>query len=115
MTPAPEELSRGRSGRVSSRHAAKTGAGSHIVEIRHIGCDLAASKGKLRRWLDRRGIRPAVFEHSAGGPGITFRVHFDLEDDARAFAKTFRGRLSGGPAAEAGARWKTAMPAGDEC
>ena len=68
----------------------------HIVEVRHIGKNLAAAMTELRAWLDDRRIEPEVFEHSVGGPGITFRVHFIEEADAHAFAETFHGWISSG-------------------
>jgi hypothetical protein len=68
----------------------------HIVEIRHIGGDLDAARAELKAWLKDHGIKPAEFEHSVGGPGVTFRVHFVAEDDAAAFAGRFHGRLHRG-------------------
>ena len=68
----------------------------HIVEIRHIGTDLDAARAELRAWLESHRIAPMRFEHSTGGPGITFRVHFTNEEDAAAFAGMFHGWLNNG-------------------
>lgn len=77
----------------------------HIVEVRHIGHDLHAAAGELRGWLDRHGILPVEFEHSIGGPGITFRIGFVEEEDARTFAETFHGWLNDGVQPPGAARW----------
>jgi hypothetical protein len=68
----------------------------HIVEIRHIGTDLDAARAELKGWLDEHQIEPVEFEHSAGGPGITFRVRFTGEAGATAFAGMFHGWLNNG-------------------
>jgi hypothetical protein len=79
----------------------------HIVEVRHIGNDLDVARAELKTWLESHGIEPVAFEHSAGGPGITFRVHFAAEEDATAFAGIFHGRLNNGGDGEE-ARWAAA-------
>ena len=63
----------------------------YTVEVRHIGAELAAATVEMRTWLDYHGIKPTEFDHSSGGPGITFRLGFRREDQARAFAEAFRG------------------------
>lgn len=78
---------------------------SHIVEVRHLGFDHDAAKEELQRWLDHQGIQPMLFEHSTGGPGITFRVHFTAETEALAFAETFHGWLNDGSEPKSGSRW----------
>lgn len=76
----------------------------HIVEVRRIGHDLESLAAELRKWLDDNGIQPTAFEHSTGGPGITFRVHFTAQSDAAAFAAEFSGWLDDGTE-PGGARW----------
>jgi hypothetical protein len=68
----------------------------HIVEIRHIGTDLDVARSELKGWLQRHRIDPVEFEHSTGGPGITFRVHFASKETAAAFADAFHGRVNDG-------------------
>lgn len=68
----------------------------HIVEIRHIGTDLDAARSELKGWLQHHRIEPMEFEHSTGGPGITFRVHLASKEAAAAFADAFHGRVNDG-------------------
>ena len=67
----------------------------HTVEIRRIGGDLARDLAEMRGWLDRHGLDVAEFQHSFGGPGITFRVSFHAADEAAAFAEHFDGWING--------------------
>ena len=69
------------------------------VEVRLIGGDLITSMRHMRTWLDRQRVEPEAFRHSSGGAGITFRVDFNLECEAVAFARGFGGRLIGLPIA----------------
>ena len=69
---------------------------SYIVEVRHIGADLAVAMAQMRMWLDDRGTTPAEFGHSSGGPGISYRLVFHAKSDAVAFAEAFRGTLNDG-------------------
>lgn len=82
----------------------------YTVEVRRIGADLAASMVEMRTWLDQRGINATEFDHSSGGPGITFRVAFRQEADAIAFAKAFRGRLNNGEDADGIVLWQNIEP-----
>ncbi|HTW54043.1 MAG TPA: hypothetical protein VME45_19305 [Stellaceae bacterium] len=77
----------------------------HVVEVRHIGVDHDAALDELQRWCDQQSIQPRLLEHSTGGPGITFRVHFTMENDAIAFAQSFHGWLNNGTEPESGVRW----------
>ena len=63
----------------------------HVVEIRHFGADLAAARAELQDWLSKHAIRPVSFEHSTGGPGITFRLQFAAESEAEQLAAAFHG------------------------
>jgi hypothetical protein len=76
----------------------------HIVEVRHIGTDLEVARSKLQAWLHNHRIKPVEFEHSTGGPGITFRVHFTAQKDAAAFCEMFHGWLNNGRDGREG-RW----------
>jgi hypothetical protein len=77
----------------------------HTVEVRHFGYDLAAATSELRDWLRQKCVQPAEFEYSAGGPGITFRVHFTERSEAEAFASAFHGWLNDGSDPDGIARW----------
>ena len=77
----------------------------HIVEVRHIGTDLAPALKVLQDWIERKCQCPAEFEHSTGGPGITFRVRFIDKRDAEAFANTFHGWLNEGSDPNGVSRW----------
>ena len=79
----------------------------HRVEIRRIGSDLASPMGEMRSWLDRHHVQALLFEHAAGGAGITFRIWFDAEAQAKAFADAFSGRLSQGTNPGGAALWDT--------
>ena len=68
----------------------------HRVEIRRTGSDVASPMGEMRSWLDRHHVQSAVFKHSVAGARMTFRIWFNGEAQAKAFAQAFGGRLSGG-------------------
>lgn len=68
---------------------------AHSVEIRRIGVDPAEFSAEMRAWLARNNVAVSEFAHSTGGPGTTFRVSFHRPKDARAFARTFNGRMEG--------------------
>jgi hypothetical protein len=80
----------------------------YIVEVRHIGTDLAVARAELQAWLHSHRIKPVEFEHSTGGPGITFRVHFAAEKDASAFSDIFHGWLNNGRDGHEG-RWAACL------
>jgi hypothetical protein len=83
---------------------------SHVVEVRHIGLDHDMASAELQCWLDQQGIQPILFEHSTGGPGVTFRVHFSTENEAVAFAEAFHGWLNDGRCPRSGAvLWESNM------
>ena len=84
----------------------------HIVEIRRIGSDPEASMAELRAWLADHQIQLAEFEHSTGGPGTTFRVHFIEKSDAEAFADAFKGWLNEGMPPETANLWTIDPPPG---
>ena len=82
----------------------------YIVEVRRIGADLAAYMAEMRNWLYHHGVSPSEFEHSSGGPGITFRVGFRREDDAIAFARAIGGRVNNGLDPDGAALWQIGKP-----
>jgi len=70
----------------------------YTVEVRLIGADLVTSMAQMRTWLDHLRFEPDAFRHSVGGAGVTFRVDFKTETEAKEFAKAFGGRVVGLPA-----------------
>jgi hypothetical protein len=80
----------------------------YTVEVRRTGADLASSMVEMRAWLDHHGINPTEFDHSFGGPGITFRLGFRREADAVAFAEAFHGWLNDGT--DGAALWRIVEP-----
>lgn len=82
----------------------------HTVEIRHIGTDLADAMAEKRAWLHHRRVKIAAFEYSIGGPGITFRIVFDAEADATAFAEAFKGCANNGLPPEGEPLWCASSP-----
>jgi hypothetical protein len=79
----------------------------YTIEVRWIGADLAGSMAAMRTWLDSRGVNPTAFEHSSGGPGITFRVSFREEEDALSFAQAFRGAFNQGTDPHGTSLWQS--------
>ena len=57
------------------------------------GAALADSMKKMRDWLDRHRIEPAVFRYGTTPPGLVFRVEFSGDEQAIAFAEAFGGHL----------------------
>lgn len=91
---------------------------TYTVEVRRIGADLAQLMSDMRTWLDHNSIEPESFQHSTGCPGLAFRVGFQAEPQAAAFADAFGGRVeqvdpAGGPqwVVRPAARRKTARDA----
>jgi hypothetical protein len=64
----------------------------YTVKIPHIG-GLAERMAEMRIWLDNHRVEPAFFDHSRGGPGVSFLLAFNGEHDARDFADAFRGHF----------------------
>jgi sugar phosphate isomerase/epimerase len=54
---------------------------------------LAESMKKMREWLDRHKVEPALFRYSTTPPPVVFRVEFADEKQAIAFAEAFGGHL----------------------
>jgi hypothetical protein len=67
----------------------------YTVEIRSICSKLGLPLAAMRTWFDRRGVEPVSFRYSTGGAGITFRIDFESETEAKALAAAFGGRLVG--------------------
>ena len=69
----------------------------YTVEVRSIVGDLLASMSEMRTWLDHNRFQPDAFRYSRGSPTTTFRLEFKSEQQAKAFAKAFGGRIMGVP------------------
>ena len=52
---------------------------------------LTARMTAMREWLDRYRFEPAIFRYTFTEDGILFRIDFEVESEARAFAKEFAG------------------------
>ena len=63
----------------------------YMVELRYVGGDLADLICDMRMWLDRNLIKASEFHHTSAAPELAFRVAFDDEDHATAFAEAFHG------------------------
>ena len=66
------------------------------ISISHESAALAESMKKMREWLDRRRIEPAVFRFNTTRRAVVFRIEFAGEDQAVAFAEAFGGHLAVG-------------------
>ena len=58
-----------------------------------MGVALAESMTKMREWLDRHQVEPALFRYSTDPPAVVFRVEFAGEEQAIAFAEAFGGHF----------------------
>jgi hypothetical protein len=54
---------------------------------------LTARMTEMREWLDHRRLQPLVFRYTFETRGLVFRVDFNAEADAAAFARAFGGRV----------------------
>lgn len=48
----------------------------------------------IREWLDAQRIEPDAFRYSSSDAGVTFRLEFKHEIEARACADAFGGEIS---------------------
>jgi hypothetical protein len=67
----------------------------HVVEVPRIGGDIAGPMGEMRSWLDVHHLEPRLFTFSAAARGVLFRLEFEVEGDAAAFANAFGGQELG--------------------
>jgi len=72
----------------------------HAVEIRRFGEGVSEPMLRMRAWLGRHRIQPALIQFSFHpGKEIRFRLTFCAAGEAVAFAQAFQGEvLSGGDA-----------------
>lgn len=89
----------------------------YIVTVTTGGPDFMDRMNQMRTWLDHRHVEPSHFRCSVGDASGEYRVHFDAEADAVAFASEFDGEVSTVAAVTAGAdhftaRWVSASGSG---
>ena len=68
---------------------------------------MTARMDTMREWLDHRRCEPSTFRYTFEPRGLVFRVHFEAEAEAVAFAKDFGGRVM-----LSAARWSDASAPG---
>src|SRR5260370_23854327 len=78
--------------RINSGRAQRVrGRGSmHVIEVRRGGEDVAGAMGRMRAWLDDHQIAPRLFRLDDD----VFRLEFETETEAAAFADAFAGHLT---------------------
>ena len=74
----------------------------YIVEVPVAEERLSERMNQMRAWLDHQRSAPSRFQVSdAGAESPGFRVYFNAEDEAAAFARQFGGSVRSIPAADA--------------
>ena len=63
----------------------------HVVELRYSEDAVAAIMRTMRRWLDNEKAQPATDRYSLFGTATVLHVDFELEVEARAFARAIGG------------------------
>jgi hypothetical protein len=63
----------------------------YMVEVHHIGSDLAKMMAEMRTWLDHCQIQTIYFQHLSCHQSIV--IGFRVASDAVAFAESFQGRF----------------------
>jgi hypothetical protein len=66
---------------------------SYVVEIRREREAFADLMAAIREWLDAQHFEPDAFRCTTGEEGVTCRVEFKFQNEARACADAFDGRL----------------------
>jgi hypothetical protein len=69
----------------------------YVVEVRRAGEGLAEAMGRMRDWLDVHAIQPRRFQFDRAA----FRLEFEIEEEAVAFAGASDGHIRGEPRARA--------------
>jgi hypothetical protein len=69
----------------------------HAVEIRRFGEGVSEPMLRMRTWLDRHRIQPALVQFSFHpGKEIRFRLTFESASEAAAFAQAFNVEVLSG-------------------
>ena len=61
----------------------------YVVEVRRGGEGLAEAMGRMRHWLDAHAIEPRLFQFNR----VVFRLEFEAEGEAVAFAAAFGAQM----------------------
>jgi hypothetical protein len=70
------------------------GEAVRITEVRLFDeDDLAGRLTDMRVWLDQHHYEPSTFTYFFLDPGMKIRVTFEIDREAEAFARKFRGSL----------------------
>jgi hypothetical protein len=64
----------------------------YIVEVGSAG-DVGVTVSQMRTWLDHYRFQPENFRHFREAAGSKFRLEFNTESEAAAFASAFGGRV----------------------
>jgi hypothetical protein len=65
----------------------------HTVEIRRPLADMTRMMSAIREWLDDQRIEPDAFRSITQGETVVFRLDYKIENEAKACAERFAGRL----------------------
>jgi hypothetical protein len=66
----------------------------YLVEIRREREQLASVMSSIREWLDEKHFEPDAFRCTTDEESVTCRLEFKIENEARACAEAFKGRVS---------------------
>jgi len=64
-----------------------------VVEIRRERASMTQAMSTIREWLDGRRFEPDAFRCKTDPEGVTLRLEFGVESEAKACADDFGGRL----------------------
>jgi hypothetical protein len=53
---------------------------------------LTARMTAMREWLDHYRFEPTIFRHTFTATGLVFQVYFDIQTEAKMFARAFGSR-----------------------
>jgi len=65
----------------------------YVVEIRRGREELSTLMARVREWLDNHRFEPDTFRCEIGDTGLTCRIEFKVETEARACAEVFGGEV----------------------
>jgi hypothetical protein len=65
----------------------------YIAEVYRDGDSLGVTLDHMKNWLDLHGYEPKVIRASLATGAVVFRVVFEVESEALAFAGAFSGQV----------------------